>query len=162
MKKFFAIAIALVMTLTLAIGASAAKAADDAKAIFDEIVEAVGIDKATEAVQEALGNLGDIDLLNVDAIPDGTADKFAASLKDGLGLDSDVLDGIMSNEFVSFLAGIYMDTPKPPVVETTIAKPKTTEGNVVTGSNPTIAIAAFATITAAAAVAFVCLKKKED
>ena len=161
MKKVFALVLALALALTFAVSTFAA-VGDDVKKAFDELVDTFGVDAVQTAVKEELDKLKDIDLLNTDAIPDGTAKNVADGIAGKLGADSDLADkfsGLMSNDFVSFLAGMYTGDEEVTTVVDVVDPP---EPVVKTGDSTVIAIAAFATITVAAAAAFVCLKKKDD
>ena len=187
MKKAFAIALALVLALSMAIFA-AAGTSDDLKAISDELVATYGIDAVQDAVEAELAKLNlptNVEDIDAADLGEGTAQAFAAGLIENLGISDDLaakLSANTSNDFISFLAGLYVPTP---VVITTVPTmttnatfttvvpttagggattkvPATTGNQVKTGSSSTIAIAAFATISVAAAAAFVCLKKKED
>ena len=155
MKKVSAILLALAMVFSLAIFASADAAAD-----LDEVIsilsenadkadiEAVIADALAVAGVEADADAADVTDVQAVSVSDTIVEKFKLE-----GDAAEKVQNAMSNDFVSFLAGLYTKgkpTPKPDV------KPP------VTGSSPAIAIAAFATLSAAAAVAFVSLKKKED
>jgi LPXTG-motif cell wall-anchored protein len=91
-------------------------------------------------------------------IPANAGEALALMIADRFGFaDTDfanTLQGALSNDFVSFLAGIYIDVP-PVVTTTEPPKPPT-------GDSSMIAIAAFAALAVAGGAAFVILKKKED
>jgi len=150
MKKVFTLAIALVLALSLVVMASAA-VTDDIKDFFAEISGTVSADQLSDAVQSVFA---DLDLpfgaeVNAGDLAEGTDKAVADGLIAKLGLEgTDIATKIqdaMSNDFVSFLAGMY-----------------TCEAPIITGDNSTvIAIATFATLSAAAAAAFVVMKKKE-
>jgi len=158
MKKVFALALALALALSMAVMSSAA-AADDIKQVISDLMESVGADKLQAAVQEAIDKVSkDLDLpelkkSDVDAskLPAETGNAVADELIKKLGLeDTDIagkLQDCMSNDFVSFLCGMYTD------------KKIITTGD---SSASVIAIASAAALCAVAAAAFVCLKKKDD
>ena len=153
MKKVFALVLALALALSMAVMASA-DAAADARAVLQELSATVSADELSAAVESVLADLKIPADADAAALEDGTAAATADGLIEKLGLEgTDIatkLQDAMSNDFVSFLAGLY--TPGK-------EKPKPT---VVTGDNSSmIAIGAFAALSAAAAAAFIVLKKKE-
>jgi len=148
---------------TIDIEEISANVPEDFQALWNEVVDAVGADRVMELIREWMAD-NDIDL---DAdMPDGTAEALEAAIIGALPIDAegglaDRIASAMSNDFVSFIAGLYIPvsetvtTTAPPAVATTVpAVPPTGDSNV-------IAIAAFATVSVAAAAAFVMLKKKE-
>jgi len=157
MKKVFALVLALALALSMAVMASAA-AADDLKNVLEELSATVSADALQNALAEVLESLGisaDVDAGDLD---DEVSAQVAEGLIAKLGLeDTDIAEkiaGSMSNDFVSFLAGMYTGEKKPPI--------KNAPTTVQTGDNSTvIAIGAFAALSVAAAAAFVVLKKKE-
>ena len=178
MKKILTIALTLVFALALTIGASAiygadvevdpeagivaaaadvaAEASDTVNAVWQEILDIVPEADLVEILQ---GLLADIDLDNdlSDADRDYIVDAFLSQLPiDAEGGLADRISNMMSNDFLSFLAGLYI--PTQPDAPTTTAAATTTPQ---TGDSSVIAIAAFATVSVAAAAAFVLLKKKE-
>ena len=185
MKKILTIALTLVFALTLTIGASAIygedASGDDAVARAEAGIQAaaadLGIAEATsesfnelwnelldlvpeaELVEILQGLLADIDLDNdlSDADRDYIVEAFISRMPiDAEGGLADRISNMMSNDFLSFLAGLYV----PDIIQTTTAAPETTLPPP-TGDSSVIAIAAFATVSVAAAAAFVLLKKKE-
>jgi hypothetical protein len=155
MKKVFALVLALALALSLAVMSSAALA-DDLGAVLADVSAAVGADNLKAAFEEAWADVAKkLDIPAADAtdagkLPAETGSEVADSLIEKLGItDTDIaskIQGAMSNDFVSFLCGIY-----------------TGEKIVATGENGTVvAIAIAATICAGAAAAFVIMKKKED
>jgi len=155
MKKVFAIVLALALALSMAVMASAS-AADDAKKVLEELSATVGADDLKAAFDEVWAKVSSgLDLgddLDAAKMPEDTGANVADGLIEKLGLeDTDIASKIqdaMSNDFVSFLAGMYTGEKKPPLVQT--------------GDNSSvIAIGAFAALSVAAAAAFVVLKKKE-
>ena len=152
MKKVFAVVLALALALSMAVMASAT-VADDIRAFFEEISATVGVDQLTDAVNEVLADLD----VPADVDAGDLGEEVAAATADGLieklGLEgTDIaakLQDAMSNDFVAFLAGMYTGKEPPKTV------PKTGDNSSV------IAIGAFAALSAAAAAAFVVLKKKE-
>ncbi|MDR2753052.1 MAG: hypothetical protein LBB50_01935 [Oscillospiraceae bacterium] len=185
MKKVFALVLSLALVFGLSLSASAAleDVQADAQAVLSELSATYGVDEVKAAFEEGLAGLGDIDLLNVDALPADAGSDVAASVISKLGLEgtdiADQLQGVLSNDFVSFIAGIYVGdviteepTEAPEVTtqeETEVVTEVVTEATTAapavipeTGSSSAIAITTFATLSAAAAVAFVCMKKKED
>ena len=157
MKKVFAIALALALAVSLALTATAA-AADDLKKVLNELSETVGPEALKAAFEEAWADVSKkLDIKAEDAkdagkLPAETGSEVAAGLIEKLNLkDTDIATKIqesMSNDFVSFLCGMY--TGKP-------IAPKTGDS---TGS--VIAIASFAALSAVAAAAFVVMKKKDN
>ena len=188
MKKLLTIALAIVLALTLATGAFAIygedASGDDAVARLEAGIAAAAADINVDEIDDVAafasdtfnalwnelldimpedelvyildGLLRDIDLDNdlSDADRDYIVDAFISRLPiDAEGGLADRISNMMSNDFLSFLAGLYV-----PYVE----RPETTTPEVIrTGDSSVIAIAAFATISVAAAAAFVLLKKKE-
>ena len=155
MKKVFALILALALALSMAVMASAA-AADDAKKVLEELSATVGADDLKKAFDEVWGKVSEgLDLgddLDAAKMPAETGANVADGLIEKLGLEgTDIANQIqaaMSNDFVSFLAGMYTGVKDKPIIQT--------------GDNsPLIAIGAFAVLSAAAAAAFVVLKKKE-
>jgi hypothetical protein len=155
MKKVFAIVLALALAISLAVTASAA-AADDLKKVLEDLSATVGPDALKAAFEEAWADVSKkLDIKADDAkdagkLPAETGNEVANTLIDKLGIkDTDIADKVqnaMSNDFVSFLCGMYT-------------------GNCVpTGdsTNAVIAIASFAALSAVAAAAFVVMKKKDD
>jgi len=186
MKKLLTIALALVFALTLTVGATAMygdiadpddianrlaagieaanaeidpnaiaeTASDTFNALWNELLDIMPED---ELVYILSGLLEDIDLDNdlSDADRDYIVDALISRLPiDAEGGLADRISNMMSNDFLSFLAGLYV----PDVIRT---EPPTDPEVVPTGDSSVIAIAAFATISVAAAAAFVLLKKKE-
>ena len=162
MKKVFALVLALALALSMVIMASAAPI-DDAKKAIQDLAATVGADELKAAFDETWAKISaDLDLpadkeLDAADLPDGTAASVADGLIEKLGLEgTDIaakIQDAMSNDFVSFLAGMYTETP--------VTEPKTLPP---TGdsSSAVIGIATFAALSAVAAAAFVCLKKKDD
>jgi len=165
MKKALSLVLALALALTLAIGASAAldtKEAGDINEAIAILAEEVGVDNLKAAVAEFLEEMdipADADAAD---LPANAGEVFALWLADKFGFAdtdfADKLQGMMSNDFVSFLAGMYFEVPT--------AAPTTTEAPTVllppSGDSSVIAIAAFAALAVAGAAAFVIMKKKED
>ena len=171
MKKIFALAFALVLALSLSVFAFAA-VTDDAKAVFDDLVASVGIDKVEEAVKSVLADmdLGKAEDLNAGDLPAEASNDFADKIINTLKLDkggtlANGIESAMSNDFIVFLAGMYTDTTgmktTEPATKPAVVKPPK-PNDVKTGDSSLFAIAAFATVSVAAAAAFVVLKKKED
>ena len=156
MKKVFAIALALVLAISLALTATAA-AADDLKQVLNELSETVGPEALKAAFEEAWADVSKkLDIKDEDAkdagkLPAETGSEVAAGLIDKLNLkDTDIAAKIqdsMSNDFVSFLCGMYTGNVSPKTGDST--------GTV-------IAIASFAALVSVAAAAFVVMKKKDD
>jgi len=157
MKKVFALVLALALALSMAVMASAA-AADDFKTVAEDLAATVGLDQLKSAFDEVWAKVSkELDLpqdtkdLDAKDLPEDTGATVADGLISKLGLEgTDIaakLQDAMSNDFVSFLAGMYTGVDKP----------------IVTGdsSATVIAIASFAALSAVAAAAFVVMKKKE-
>ena len=156
MKKVFAFALVLALALSMAVMASAAATADDLKAVLEDLSATVGPDALKSAFEEAWAEVAKkLDIKADDAkdagkLPAETGSEVADTLVEKLGLaDTDLankIQGCMSNDFVSFLCGMY------------------TGEVIVTGdsSASVIAIASFAALSAVAAAAFVVMKKKDD
>jgi len=150
MKKVSAILLALALVFSLAVFASADPAAD--------LNEVIGIlsENADEAdVKAAINDALAIAGVKADADAADVSDDQAASVADSIigkfgleGKNAEKVQKAMSNDFVSFLAGMYTKKTMTPTPDT--------------GSSPAIAIAAFAGLSLAAAAAFVTLKKKEN
>jgi len=151
MKKVFALALALALALSMALMANAA-VVDDMKAVLNELSGTVGVDEVKDGLTEALAGFGlsFADAADPDKIPEGADADIAAYLTEKWGLEGNIAETFqkaMSNDFIAWIVGCYSG----PI----ITKPPT-------GDNSTlIAIGAFAALSAAAAAAFVTLKKKE-
>ena len=152
MKKVSAILLALAMVFSLAMFASADAASD-----LDEVINILSenADKADieSVISDALAVAGVQEKADAADVTDVQSATVADTIIEKFKLEGDKAEKVqnaMSNDFVSFLAGLYIKG-KP------VVKPQPD-----TGSSPAIAIAAFATLSAAAAVAFVAMKKKED
>ncbi|MDR0531828.1 MAG: hypothetical protein LBG83_07185 [Oscillospiraceae bacterium] len=160
MKKVSAILLALVIALSMVVFASAADAKEDFNTVLSDLAAVASPEEIKAAVNDALAKAGvdkDVDAADV---PAGADNEVAGAIIEKLGLQgtdtADKIQKAMSNDFVSFLAGLYIPTTvKPPEATEVVTPPET-------GSSPAIAIAAFATVSVAAAAAFICLKKKED
>jgi len=149
MKKVITLALALVLALTMAVMSTAA-VADDVKAFFNELSGTVDAATLKDAVQSVLDDLNIPIDVDADDLDEGADAAVAAGLIEKLGLEgtdiANKLQDAMSNDFVSFLAGMY-----------------TKEKIVSTGdSNTVVAIAGAVALCAVAAAAFVVMKKKED
>lgn len=158
MKKIITIALALVFALTLSTGAFANAASSDLTDLIAEVEAAIGADELMALIQ---GFFADMDLDLDEDMPEGTSDALAEAIIGALPIDADGdladrVAGAMSNDFVSFLAGLYCG-----IEEETTTRVADDDPPPPTGDSSVIAIAAFATISVAAAAAFVCLKKKE-
>jgi len=154
MKKVFALVLALALALSMAVMTSAA-AVDDLKKVLEELSATVGAEDLKTAFEEAWADVSKkLDISTEDAadagkLPAETGNEVADSLIEKLGLKdtaiADKIQGAMTNDFVSFLCGMY------------------TGATVVTGeSNTVIAVASAAALCAVAAAAFVVMKKKKE
>ena len=133
MKKVFALVVALALVLSMAVMASAA-AADDAKKVLEDLIATVGADQLKAAFDDVWGKVSkDLDLpeaskLDAKDLPADASKDVADGLIAKLGLGetdlADRIQGAMSNDFVSFLAGMY------------------TGPTITTGESPALAIAA--------------------
>ncbi|MDR2646656.1 MAG: hypothetical protein LBB67_00805 [Oscillospiraceae bacterium] len=177
MKKAISLVIALVLALSMSAFAFAedaspvAQATDDIKAVLEELSATVGVDALEGAVNEVIAGLqkqgllpADLSTVDAGSLEDGTADKFGSDLIAKLNLEdtaiAEQISGAVSNDFVSFIAGLY--TGEVVTTPATTVAPATTEAPpVVTGDSATIAIASFAVLSVAAAAMFVAMKKKE-
>ena len=150
MKKVFALALALALALSMALMANAA-VVDDMKAVLNELSGTVGVDEVKDGLTEALAGFGlsFADAADPDKIPEGADADIAAYLTEKWGLEGNIAETFqkaMSNDFIAWIVGCYAPVPT----------------TIITGDNSTlIAIGAFAALSAAAAAAFVTLKKKE-
>ena len=129
-------------------------ASDTFNARWSELLDIVPEAELVEILQ---GLLADIDLDNdlSDADRDYIVDAFISRLPiDAEGGLADRISNMMSNDFLSFLAGMYVPDIITTTATTTVAAPDTGDSNA-------IAIGAFAVVAVAAAGAFVLLKKKE-
>lgn len=159
---------------TTAAPTTTATVAVNANTLLKELTAAVGADKLKSAFEEVWSGIAkDLNLpanaadINAADLPDDTSDKVADGLIETLSLGDDLaakLQASMSNDFVSFLAGLYTGAPITAAPTTVTTKEATTVATVKTGDSTSsvIAISTFAAISAAAAVAFVCMKKKEN
>jgi len=156
MKKVFAIVLALALALSMAVMASAA-AVDDLKKVLEELSATVGPDALKAAFEEAWADVSKkLDIKEADAedaakLPAETGNEVADALIEKLGIkDTDIaakVQDAMSNDFVSFLCGMYTGKVVPKTGDSTTS---------------VIAIASFAALSAVAAAAFVVMKKKDD
>jgi len=155
MKKVITIALAVIMAFTLATGAFANTASADMRELVYELAEAVGGANVLAALVADFLDGADIDIN--DEIPEDAAEELMALLVEAMaGNDEDgalaeAASGLMSNDFINFIAGLYI----PNICDTTeVPAPPT-------GDSRVIAVGAMAAVAVAAAAAFVCLKKKE-
>lgn len=178
MKKLFAIVLTLALALSMAVMASA-DAAEDLKKVIEDLTSTVEPEVLKEAWDEVWAEISatfdlpkDAEDLDAGDMSEEVADATTQALIEKLGLDGTDLaaqiQGSMSNDFISFLAGLYtggnvITTTEAPETEeetTTTAKitnpPKTGDA-----STATIALATFAALSAVGAAAFVSMKKKE-
>lgn len=156
MKKVFALVLALALALSMAVMTSAA-AVDDLKKVLEELSATVGADDLKAAFEEAWADVSKkLDIPKEDAadagkLPAETGNEVADALIEKLGIkDTDIaakVQGAMSNDFVSFLCGMYTGPVAPKTGDST---------------SSVVAIASFAALSALAAAAFVVMKKKED
>ena len=168
MKKALTLVLALALALTMAIAASAALDLDaindvggDIQEVFGALAAQVDPDELKAVVVEFF-NEQDIPAdADVADLPANAGEALALMIAERFGFaDTDfanTLQGALSNDFVSFLAGMYIDVPVP---ATTV--PATEPPKPPTGDSSLIAIAAFAALAVAGGAAFVILKKKED
>ncbi|MDR1927102.1 MAG: LPXTG cell wall anchor domain-containing protein [Oscillospiraceae bacterium] len=182
MKKVLGLILALALALSMAslcfaeatTASPVSEAKDDIEAILEELSGTVGIEELQAVLTDVIADLqsksllpADLENLDAASLSDGTSDAFADGLISGLNLGGSDLEakiqGAMSNDFVSFLAGLYTGPVVTTEATTTTTAVVTTTAAALpeTGSSSTIAIATFATLSAVAAVAFVCMKKKE-
>ena len=166
MKKVIGLVLALALALTMAIAASADLSASsieevqaDVQQVLADLSAQFSPEELSAAVKDGLALLpipadGVVDAAD---LPANAGEVLAAEIVAKLGLEGTDIAGrltsAMSNDFVSFLAQMYVDVPTPPVTE--VIPPKS-------GDSSVIAIATFAALSVAAGAAFVCLKKKED
>ncbi|MDR1465710.1 MAG: hypothetical protein LBJ11_10500 [Oscillospiraceae bacterium] len=163
MKKALVIAMALVLAFSMTV-IGFADAKEDFQSIISELAQVSSPEEIQAAVTTALKDAGITDAeVDAGSLTDGTANDVAATIVSSLNLTGTDLEkkiqDAMSNDFVSFLAGLYIPVDVPTQVATTV--PATEAPLPPTGSSSTIAIATFATLSVVAAAAFVCLKKKE-
>ena len=154
MKKVFALVLTLALALSMAVMASA-DTATDIKDFFNELAGTVGVDKLQEAWDSVWGDISKTIGIDTKKVPDaadlpaGTDKDVANGLIEKLGLEgtdmAKKMEDCMSNDFISFLCGMY-----------TGVAPVTGDS-----SSSVIAIASFAALSAVAAAAFVCMKKKD-
>jgi len=158
MKKILTIAVVLVMSITLMVGASAnayagTDAIDNMRDLVAELAEAVGgVDILGAMVNDFLVNAG----LSVgDEFPEGTDEALFNTITLHLIDNGHAVDGrlvtslsnMMSNDFIDFLARLYIPC---------------WFGHGSLGDSHTIAIAAGAVIALTGAGAFVLLKNKQE
>ena len=175
MKKILSLMVALALAAVLACTAFAALDLDAINGVGDDLDEIIAL--LTEQVGAEEMKKAVIDFFTAQSIPSGAdaddlpanaGEALAASLADKFNFsDTDLaerLSGMMSNEFVSFLAKMYIPvdqwTPDPTQPKTTTQAPAI-EIVEKTGDSSLIAVAASAAFSAAAASAFVVWKKKE-
>ncbi|MBR0121292.1 MAG: hypothetical protein IJM10_05835 [Clostridia bacterium] len=162
MKKVLSIVLALVFALSMSTIAFADETPDLAgvSSTIENIVDSTGLNAGTDifsaitnaAAQtlEAISKF-DITAVNDNAIA-GVIDDFRGALENvGISTSSGTIAQLFSN-LKQKIKDLYM--PAAATVEPEECAP-------ATGSSATAAIAAFASISVAAAAAFVCTKKKE-
>jgi uncharacterized protein YxeA len=153
MKKVSAILLALVLSLSMVMFAAAKTTVqDDVDAFIKELSDVADADEIKAAVNEALAKAdvkADADAAEISDAQTGTVADTIIAKFNLEGEKAEKVQKAMSNDFVSFLAGLYIGKPVPPV------EPP------VTGASAVIAIAAFATLSMAAAAAFVTSKKED-
>lgn len=122
------------------------------------------------AIQEVLAQLGDTEFGNLDEFNRAFRDALAGIV--GEDTMNKITDIINSNEFLKWLASIYTyGSTIAPTEETTVttteAPASETEeettvpmAEIVPTGDSAVALAVFATVSVAAAAAFVCTKKK--
>ncbi len=161
MKKVIAIALALVFALSMSTIAFADETPDLAgvSSTIENIVDSTGLSAGTDifsaitnaAAQtlEAISKF-DITAVNDNAIA-GVIDDFRGALENvGISTSSGTIAQLFSN-LKQKIKDLYMPAA---------ASVEPQEETPATGSSATAAIAAFASISVAAAAAFVCTKKK--
>lgn len=90
----------------------------------------------------------------------GIMDKFGSVLE-SLGLSSDVIEGLLDNDIINFFANLYLGITDPITPDEPTAPSTEPIHNPDMGVNDASAvIVACATISVAAAAAFVCTRKK--
>ena len=167
MKEAIGLVLALALALTMAVAASAdlgigagslEEVQADVQAVLADLSAQFSPEQLSAAVKDGLSLLpipadGEIDAAD---LPPHAGEVLAGEIAARLGIEgTDIaarLSSAMSNDFVAFLAQMYLDpgvSPPEPII-------------VKDGDSPVIAIAAFAILAVAGAAAFVCLKKKED
>ncbi len=99
----------------------------------------------------------------------GIMDSLMSGLS-GLGIDTSAIEGLLDNDIVNFFANMYIglgkiggkkDDPTTTKAETTTKPAAVTTKTPKTGDTSTVFVA-LGVLSVAAAVAFVCLKKKKD
>lgn len=151
----------------------------DITGALGSFTEGLSLDSLTELFSGLLGSLGeggvsldglgfgDFDIGSLLSGNDGDGagvasimDKFGSVLET-LGLSSDVIEGLLDNDIINFFANLYLGITEP-VPETPSTAPVTEPiYNPDMGVNDASAvIVACATISVAAAAAFVCTRKK--
>ena len=161
MKKVIAIALALVFALSMSTIAFADETPDLASvsSTIENIVDSTGLSAGTDifsaitnaAAQtlEAISKF-DITAVNDNAIA-GVIDDFRSALENvGISTSSGTIAQLFSN-LKQKIKDLYMPAA---------ASVEPQEETPATGSSATAAIAAFASISVAAAAAYVCTKKK--
>lgn len=153
----------------------------DPTGALSSFVESLDLSQITDLFSGLLGSLGSegISLEGITGLFDissilggnsgsgagvaGIMDTFGGVLET-LGLDSSVIEGLLDNDIINFFANLYLGSVKPVEEPTEPAptEPSTTEPyNPPMGVNDSAAvIVACATLSVAAAAAFVCTKKK--
>jgi len=174
MKKLLSIVIALALALTFAFAVAAEDAlpglgaindaGNDIQQVFSDLTAQFGVDEVKAAVTDFFADMKIEAGTDAADLPANAGEALAAEIIGRFGLEGTdfaaQLTSAMSNDFVSFLAQMYVTVPEPPEPpETEVKGP---DPKPPTGDSSAIAIATFAALSVAAAAAFVCLKKKED
>ncbi|MCL2508414.1 MAG: hypothetical protein FWF05_04485 [Oscillospiraceae bacterium] len=144
-------------------GAPVAKG-DDTDGLFTGIVDQIGKGDFMGAIEGAFAKAGqfikDLSLNDILALPTNVMDDIVTglfTLLAAMGVDVDALyEKLASNKIINWIANFYKGGA---MTTTTVEETTATPEVPVTGSSASIAV--FATLSLAAAAAFVCLKKKE-
>lgn len=179
MKKVLSIVLALVMCFALAMPAFATEATlpdinDDVTVTLPPVEDVTVPDfdlngDVMAAIQEVLEKLGETEFGNFDEFNKAFRDALAGVI--GEDAMNKITDIINSNAFLKWLASIYTgsvtepDTTEAPettepTTEAPTEEPTTEEVVTPETGDSAVALAVFATVSVAAAAAFVCTKKK--
>jgi len=173
MKKFLSVLLAAIMVFSLGTVAFGLEADDEATTVEEttaisevtgdtfmgNILEAKDADDIKAAIKDAFAkakeNIENLSINDILALPTNIMDDIVTNffaILQALGVDVDALyEKLASNKIINWIANFYKGG----------ALTKTEEVEDVPETGSAASLAAFATLSLAAAAAFVCYKKKE-
>lgn len=145
----------------------------DTSDLMSVVSSALSLDLGIELGTLSSIDLGSFDIMSLDSsVVTDTMATAVDTLLSGLtmlGIDTEVVEGLLDNELVNFFANLYIgyvggsadEEVTTTEAETTTAAIVDTTDVPVTGDTSSVVVA-IATLSVSAAAAYVCLKKKED